>query len=406
MAIAKVEPLTTARALRGPFDYRIPRGMDGVRVGSVLVVPFGRRRIHGLVVDLVPTSDLPPERLVEPLECLEAGVPVELVRLGLWIAESYCSTPARGLALVLPPGTGTAGTAAGGRARELLAAELTQDGRRALRPEGARLGPRQHSALRALADGPLLVAELTARSQIGHSALKSLSTRGLVRTSARAVGRRPAAVERGRGAATARVEAPQLTEPQRNALAAVVAPLRERNHERLLLHGVTGSGKTEVYLEAARAALEGGRSAIVLVPEIALTPQTVRRFEERFGDRVAVLHSKLGRGERYDEWQRLRAGEAHICVGPRSAVFAPLRDLGLVVVDEEHDPAYKQESDPRYDARRVAARRAEEAGAVLLCGSATPRPESWLEMRRLELPDRIAGRPLPPVELLDMRELR
>ena len=120
----------------------------------------------------------------------------------------------------------------------------------------------------------------------------------------------------------------------------------------------------------------------MLVPEIALTPQTARRFEERFGERVAVLHSKLGLGERYDEWQRLRRGEARVCVGPRSAVFAPLRDLGLIVVDEEHDSAYKQESDPRYDARQVAARRAQPAGAVLLCGSATPRPESWLRDAR------------------------
>ena len=195
-AIAKVEPLTTARALRGPFDYRIPSGMAGVGVGSVLVVPFGRRRIHGLVVGVVPTSDLPPERLVEPLECLEAGVPGELVELGLWVAERYCSTPARGLALVLPPGTGTAGTAAGGRARELLEAELTQDGRRALRPEGTRLGPRQHAALQGLAEGPLLVAELSARTKIGHSALKSLASRGLVRISSRDMERRPAAVER------------------------------------------------------------------------------------------------------------------------------------------------------------------------------------------------------------------
>jgi primosomal protein N' (replication factor Y) (superfamily II helicase) len=405
-AIAKVEPLTTARALRGPFDYRIPSRMAGVGVGSVLVVPFGRRRIHGLVVDLVPTSDLPPERLVEPLECLEAGVPDELVELGLWVAERYCSTPARGLALVLPPGTGTAGTAAGGRARELLAAELTQEGRRALRPEGTRLGPRQHSALQALAEEPLQVAELTARTQIGHGALKSLEARGLVRIFPRGVERRPAPVERGVGSDTVGVTPPALTPAQRAALAAVRAPLSEGRHEKLLLHGVTGSGKTEVYLEAARATLEGGRSAIVLVPEIALTPQTVRRFEERFGNQVAVLHSKLGVGERFDEWRRLRRGAARICVGPRSAVFAPLRDLGLIVVDEEHDSAYKQESDPRYDARRVAAHRAEQTGAVLLCGSATPRPESWLEMQRLELPERIAGRPLPPVELLDMRELR
>jgi primosomal protein N' (replication factor Y) (superfamily II helicase) len=407
MAIAKVEPLTTARALRGPFDYRIPRGMVGVRVGSVLVVPFGRRRIHGLVVDVVPTSDLPPERLVEPLECLEQGVPRELVELGLWVAERYCSTPARGLALVLPPGTGTAGTAAGGRTRALLAAELTQDGRRALRPDGPRLGPRQHAALQALIDGPLLVSDLSARTRIGHAALKALSTRGLVTITPHAVERRPPALERGVQAGTQPSAPPTLSNAQCHALEAITPPLRDRRHEQLLLHGVTGSGKTEVYLRAAALALDLGRSAIVLVPEIALTPQTVRRFEERFGDRVAVLHSKLGTGERYDEWQRLRRGDARVCVGPRSAIFAPLRDVGLIVVDEEHDPAYKQESDPRYDARRVAARRAETSGAVLVCGSATPRPESWVAMKRLTLPERVGGGPgLPPVELLDMRGLR
>src|SRR4051812_10227210 len=374
MAIAKVEPLTTARALRGPFDYRIPRGMEGVGVGSVLVVPFGRRRIQGLVVDVVPTSELPPERLVEPLACLEQGVPPELVQLGLWVADHYCSTPARGLALVLPPGTGTTGTATGARARELLGARLTQEGRRTLRPDaGARLGPRQHAALQALVDEPLLVADLSARTQVGHGALKSLAARGLIEISAQAVERRPAAVERGGGARGASPGELALTDAQRRALDAVTAPLRERRHEQVLLHGVTGSGKTEVYLRAAALALELGRSAIVLVPEIALTPQTTHRFEERFGERVAVLHSKLGMGERYDEWQRLRRGEARVCVGPRSAVFAPLRDVGLIVIDEEHDAAYKQESDPRYDARLVAWRRARGAGAVLLCGSATPR---------------------------------
>jgi primosomal protein N' (replication factor Y) len=407
MAIAKVEPLTTARALRGPFDYRIPRGMSEIRVGSVLLVPFGRRRVRGLVVDVVPSSDLPPERLVEPFECLEQGVPAELVDLGLWVADRYCSTPARGLALVLPPGTGAAGTAAGGRTRELLTAELTNDGRRALRPGGPRLGPRQHAALQLLVDAPLLVADLSARTGIGHAALKALSTRGLVTVAPRAVARRPDAIARGSKATTAPALRLTLSEGQRRALDAIAPALHGRRHERFLLHGVTGSGKTEVYLRAAALALEAGRSAIVLVPEIALTPQTVGRFEDRFGDRVAVLHSKLGTGERYDEWERLRRGEARVCVGPRSAIFAPLRDLGLIVVDEEHDPAYKQESDPRYDARRIAERRAETTGAVLVSGSATPRPESWMAMRRISLPERVGGGPgLPPVELLDMRGLR
>jgi primosomal protein N' (replication factor Y) (superfamily II helicase) len=141
----------------------------------------------------------------------------------------------------------------------------------------------------------------------------------------------------------------------------------------------------------------------VLVPEIALTPQTVGRFRRRFGERVALLHSRMPAGARYDEWRRLRTGEARICVGPRSAVFAPVGELGLVVIDEEHDPSYKQEGDPRYDARDVARRRCELSGAVLVCGSATPRPESWERLPRLELPRRVDGRLLPAVEIVDMR---
>jgi primosomal protein N' (replication factor Y) len=158
-----------------------------------------------------------------------------------------------------------------------------------------------------------------------------------------------------------------------------------------------------VYLQAVQATLTAGRGAIVLVPEIGLTPQTVGRFQARFGDIVAVLHSGLGERERQEEWLRLRGGEARVCIGPRSAVFAPLGDIGLVVIDEEHDGSYKHEGDPRYDARAVAQRRAEQHGAVLLAGSATPRPESVVELRRLRLPDRVDRRPLPPVEVLDMR---
>jgi primosomal protein N' (replication factor Y) len=171
----------------------------------------------------------------------------------------------------------------------------------------------------------------------------------------------------------------------------------------VLLHGATGSGKTEVYLRACAESLARGRGAIVLVPEIALTPQTVGRFSARFGERIAILHSGLTEAERRDERERIAAGEAPIVVGARSAVFAPVLRLGIVCVDEEHDSSYKQEGDPRYDAREVARRRAADAGAVLLCGTATPRPESWHELERLELPSRVDGRRLPPVEIVDMR---
>jgi primosomal protein N' (replication factor Y) (superfamily II helicase) len=192
-----------------------------------------------------------------------------------------------------------------------------------------------------------------------------------------------------------------LTPPQEAALARVLGAM-ESGGGNFLLYGATGSGKTEVYLRACAAALEAGRGALVLVPEIALTPQALGRFRARFGDRVAVIHSGLTEAERRDERERIAEGEARVVVGARSAVFAPVRDLALVVVDEEHDPSYKQDSDPRYDARTVAAKRASLEGAVALYGSATPRPESWERLERLELGGRL-GRRLPPVRVVDLR---
>jgi len=196
-------------------------------------------------------------------------------------------------------------------------------------------------------------------------------------------------------------EPDELTPAQRSAVDRIVVAL-DRGGGHVLLHGPTGSGKTEVYLQACTAALERGRGAIVLVPEIALTPQAVGRFAARFGERVAVIHSALTEAERRDERERIAGSEARVVVGARSAIFAPVRDLGLIVVDEEHDASYKQESDPRYDARTVAAKRAALEGAVAVYGSATPRAESWARLDRLELPARI-GAPLPSVRLIDLR---
>jgi primosomal protein N' (replication factor Y) len=256
------------------------------------------------------------------------GVPVDLVVLAEWIAAEYCSTFARALSLVLPPG---AARRLSGRRRRAVA-----------RPRHLSVGARSPRA-------------------------------------------------------------PELTADQQAVLEPLIKALQARTSEERLLHGVTGSGKTEVYLRAAAAALAQERGAIVLVPEIALTPQIVGRFIERFGETVAVLHSQLRPAERYAEWRRLREGAARVCVGPRSAVFAPIDDLGLIVVDEEHDASYKHEGDPRYDARDVAAERARSCGAVMLLGSATPRPESIQRVRCSRLPRRVDGRPLPVVKVLDMR---
>jgi primosomal protein N' (replication factor Y) len=328
-AIAQVEPITSARALRGPFDYSLPEPLrDAVGVGSMLVVPFGARKVLGVVVGLSEASEVADERLLAPLRALELGVPAELVGLARWLALEYCSTLARALGLVLPPGA------------------------------TRRLGGRRRGAPR----------------------------------------RSPAPQPGGRIAADA-----PLTGEQREALVPVLAAIAVGSFEQRLLHGVTASGKTEVYLRATAAALEQGRGAIVMVPEIALTPQILARFSERFGETVAVLHSQLTTAQRYAEWRRLREGSARVCVGPRSAVFAPIERLGLIVVDEEHEASYKHEGDPRYDARDVAAERARRAGAALLLGSATPRPESVLGMPISVLSRRVDGRPLPPVEVLDMR---
>jgi len=323
-AIAQVQPLIATRAVRGTFDYRLAPEQSNVEVGSVLRVPFGNRSTLGVVVALAEHSELDPARLVEPEAVLAAILPADLVALAAWMADQYCSTPARALGLMLPR--------------------------------------------RALDERPRRARRSSARHPVGDAS---------------------------------RV-APPMTVDQSRALDAILPALAAGHPETFLLHGVTGSGKTEVYLRAVEATLAAGRGAIVMVPEIALTPQALMRFEARFEGIVAVLHSALPAAARHDEWLRLRSGEARVCVGPRSAVFAPLADIGLIVVDEEHEGSYKHEGDPRYDARTVAERRAAEHGAVLLLGSATPRPES-MRWRRLRLASRIDGRPLPPVEVLDMR---
>jgi primosomal protein N' (replication factor Y) len=398
VTVLRVEPLTTARSLRGPFDYRRPEAMADLEVGSVVRVPFGPRKLLGVVVELAETSELAPERLAEPTDALEAGAPAELVRLGLWVAREYCSTPSRGLQLVLPPGTGTGGRTV--RSKVELRAEILPAGEEAL-SGGGRLGVKQRAVLEALRAGEMSSAELATAVSSDRQTLKRLEQRGLIATRSSRLRRAPAG-----STLAAPAKRPDLLPEQRAAVDSIVASLdgAAGGERSLLLHGVTGSGKTEVYLAAVEAALERGQGAIVLVPEIGLAPQAVARFRARLGDRFAVLHSALSAGERYDEWRRLRSGEATVCVGPRSAVFAPVRDLGLIVIDEEHDASYKQEGDPWYDARAVARRRAEDCGAVLVAGTATPRPETWLELPRLQLPRRVDGLRMPPVELVDMRE--
>ncbi len=394
--IARVIPLTQTRAIRGLFDYELPASFVDAEVGSLLRVPFAGRQILAVIAGRARTSDVPAERIATASELLPTRLPPDLVTLAVWMAAEYCSTPARALQVLLP-----AGATKGIREKRVLTASITGAGRSALE-EHIRLTPGQRDALVALSREPHLA------SQLGTQLLRRLHKRGLVTLDLTQQHRRPATHTVSSNLASA----PPLTVEQASALAPILEALAgadrrgaDRGPKEFLLHGVTGSGKTEVYLRAAEATLSQGRGVIILVPEIALTPQALGRFQARFGDIVAVMHSGMSVGKRYDEWQRLARGEARVGVGPRSAVFAPLPDIGLIVVDEEHESSYKHESDPRYDARMVARRRAEDHAAVLLSGSATPRPEAVLGVNRLRLTRRVDGRSLPKVEIVDMRGL-
>jgi primosomal protein N' (replication factor Y) (superfamily II helicase) len=263
-------------------------------------------------------------------------------------------------------------------------------------PEGVRAAPVERVVEElspALVELALWVAEY-----YGSTPGRALALVAPLKRRSRGVRPQPAA----RDSLPGEPEPQRLSTSQRAALDRIVDALDERRAANFLLHGATGSGKTEVYLQACAKALARGRDAIVLVPEIALTPQALGRFRARFGDRIAVLHSALTEAERRDERERIARGDASIVVGARSAVFAPVRALGVICVDEEHDSSYKQESDPRYDARTVAVKRASLEHAVAVFGSATPRPESWERLERLELGARLVGS-LPPVRIVDLR---
>ncbi|MDH7568387.1 MAG: primosomal protein N', partial [Armatimonadota bacterium] len=268
----------------------------------------------------------------------------------------------------------------------------------------AKRAPAQARALRLFVErgGHDITAREAALLGASPAALAALVRAGVLREEREVV--RPGA---GAGVGPGR-ERPCLTPAQEEAAGVIAEALAARQHDTILLHGVTASGKTEVYLAAIEAALSQGRDAIVLLPEISLTAQVVDVFRSRLGDGVAVLHSRLSSGERYQEWQRLRSAEAHVAVGPRSALFAPCPRPGLIIVDEEHEPSYKQENSPRYHARQAARQRAREADALLVLGSATPSVESYYlatqgEYRLIEMRERVAGRALAAVEVVDLR---
>ena len=388
--------------LRRVFSYDVPESLRATcRPGTRVIVPFGRRRLTGVVVG-VDDGPAPPGQGFElkPIDRALDVVPsldAELLDLTRWASEYYAASWGDMIRAALP-GQGAP------RRTETWVVPVEGPGS----PGPARRGARQRAVLKRLAAAPegLPAAELRRDAGAGPATLATLARQGSVRIEKRVVERRPAALHPPDTVLRAPAITP--TPAQEKALAAVRGALAAGTFRPFLLFGVTGSGKTEVYLRAIESALLAGRTALYLVPEIGLTALLARRMRERFGDTLALMHSGLSDGERQDEWRRIRSGVVKLVLGARSAVFAPLRSPGLIVVDEEHDASYKQDEHPRYNGRDLALLRGQRGGAVVVLGSATPSVESYHRaltgrMELLVLDRRVGGASLPVVHRVDMR---
>jgi primosomal protein N' (replication factor Y) (superfamily II helicase) len=385
------------------FTYAVEERGEELGVGTRVLVPFRNRKEIGIVVGAgSPRDGVTPK----PVISIPDDAPVvdpAMLALCRWIAEYYVVPLGIALRCALPAALSGADLPVPARKHRRVA-RLTRELPSLLHRDNIFARAPQQRALFELIEslgGRVPVEHLVQRLTFSPSVLKGLVARGLVVIEQDVVERDPFA---SRAAPPGRALVPSPAQAE-----AITALRRGKPGETFLLHGITGSGKTLVYIELLRTIVdERDQSAIVLVPEIALTPQTVDRFRAAFGDRVAVLHSALSDGERYDAWLALRRGEKRIAVGARSAIFAPLARLGAIIVDEEHESSYKQGEAPRYHAREVAIVRARAEGAIVVLGSATPSLESWVnaasgKYRLLTLPDRVGGGQLPKVEVIDIR---
>ncbi len=390
------------------FDYLIPPELRGrVRIGSRVRIPFGAGRGSrvGYVVGLAADSAVPADRLkqIAGVEGEEARIPGNLVDLSSWLADYYCCAREQAVRTMLPAVVRTGKVS---QKRQSYVSLVSEKGLGEILPNLERRAPRQAAILHALVreGGHCLMSRLLHETGAAGDAVRRLADKQLVTVEQRSVGRDPFADD-----VILPTHALVLTAAQQTALSTIVQALESTEPPRpVLLYGVTGSGKTEVYLQAIDHCLKSGREAIVLVPEISLTPQTCERFRARFGERVSVMHSGLSDGERFDEWARMNEGRSRIVVGARSALFAPFVNLGLIVVDEEHESTYKQDEAPRYNARDVAVMRGRMESAAVVLGSATPALESWHNCRNgkyvlTSLPQRVDGQRMPTMEVVDMR---
>lgn len=470
--IAEVIVDVPARATDRPYDYLIPEELiSEVQVGSRVQVPFGHRKLIGYVVQIKEQAETRKLKPVSEVMDIHPPLTPELVELGFMMADEYLCHTITALQSMVPSvlkGKYQKIVRYLGEQEEMADSLLDlvcdpflaylKKAKECTWEEALKFGV-SPSMLRQLADRRLIVLEervgdrvtrqkvtfvrpvnaddlqaaidslsgrakrqkevlqffrsnpyeialprLLSRLQISRSTVQSLADKKILAVEEREELRDPY-----RGRNFQKTEPLSLTPEQKKAIAPVIDSIRNRQADAILLQGVTGSGKTEIYLQSIAKVLKQDQEAIVLVPEISLTPQMVNRFKGRFGDQVAVLHSGLSRGERYDEWRKIHRGEVKVAIGARSAIFAPFRRIGLIIIDEEHESSYKQEENPKYHARQIAWWRAQKHRATLVLGSATPSLETYEHTqkgyyRRVELKERVHGRPFPEVNVVDMRK--
>ena len=396
-----------ARALNKTFDYIVPKELESsIRIGSRVFVPFGngKKIDDGFVINFKDKSEYATKEIVriEEKESLEENN-IELAKL---MARKYFCNISDCIKLMLPPGTSSKDAA--NRMKEktgnfvFLKKEIGEV--QAFIDEGIIKSDKQKRVLNFLIqnDGTYKT-DLEALTDVSPAIIKTLEKNGYIEIREGRVERNPFFNKKIK-----RDSRKKLTEEQQVCFDGINKSLNENVYEKSLIYGITGSGKTEIYLQLIEEVLNKGKTAIVLVPEISLTPQMVDRFLARFGETIAVLHSKLSNGERYDEWQKIKRGEKKIVIGARSAIFAPVKKLGIIIIDEEHDLSYKSDTTPRYNAKDLAKYIAEKNNAPLVLGSATPEMSTMYDAKQKKinlyvLSKRANKMNLPEVEIVDLR---
>ena len=404
--IAEVIINRTAKKLNRTFDYNIPKEFqDLILVGSKVLVPFGRngKLEEAFVIKIKENTDFE----VKDIAKIENSLTNKQIDLAKWIAKRYFCTVSDSIKLMLTPGTKNKDKAIKEKTiQEVYIKKDVEEIKKELN-ENKIKSIKQQKVLRfILENGSSTIPNIEEKIDCSRAIVKTLIKNGYLDVGEMQIKRDPLKEKEIK-----QTDFLKLTDEQENVYNKVKYSMQNNQYKRFLLYGVTGSGKTEVYLQLIQEALKEGKGSIVLVPEISLTPQMLDRFISRFGkEKIAVLHSKLSLGEKYDEWNKIKNGEAKIVIGARSAIFAPVNNLGIIIIDEEHDTSYKSESNPKYDAKEVAKYLAKQNNCPLLLGSATPDIRTYYKAKELnkiellELTRRANNSSLPQVTIIDLKQ--